>query len=76
MIPEIEYAIAWSNGTLTSFGVGFLSGSFAFDHLEISTSEPGDLRGKVVSRTITKSDWSEVTDNPVCRINWKEEGLE
>jgi hypothetical protein len=64
----VEYAIEWLSpaemrGSVTIMGTGLFAKNKAFYYLELSAGLPGEQRGKVVSRTITTSDWREEKDD-------------
>jgi hypothetical protein len=63
-----EYGIEWLNpadvrGSVTILGTGLFNKDKAFMYLELNARLPGGLHGKVVSRTITWSDWREEQDD-------------
>lgn len=63
-----EYGIEWLapadvRGSVTLLGVGLGNRDQCFKYLSLSARLPGGMRGKVVSRTITWSDWREESED-------------
>jgi hypothetical protein len=59
-----EYAIEWTSpsehkGSFTILGTGQFNRDKGFMYLDMYGRLPGEMRGKIVSRTITWSSWRE-----------------
>jgi hypothetical protein len=66
-LVQVEYAIEWTApkdiaGTITVMGQGEFNRERAESFINISTKLPGGQRGRLISRTITWSNWCDVED--------------